>query len=621
MDLIPSFNISPGFLRSVTEGENVYFQIETIETLTLTLLANTIVIPIGIQATRAINVSINGINISFSISGQDLIVPNSSGLCVITFISDLTFSLLCETLPPGLVISTTGLITGIVGPIIPLGTKQYEFVIRVTNGTVIRDITYIISATSAPYNIILNSLPAISYDSLSGNSYYDLGSYIYGQSFSYTLDGYATDNSIVTYSISNINSLYPDGEYGLFPKGLQLNVNLIEGEIWPCNLPGRYFFNLTCSGTLEPLTVILSILIINSDEQNYSPPTEIDWITPSGSLGSLGVGQLSYLSVSAINNLNEIVSFELSPYSNSLPQGLSLDTSTGNIIGIVGFSNIAQVYSFTVRAYQNTTFIDREFSINIIDGFVTNEIVGVNLNLTISDSDSFLWPYKNIFNTSLIYNPTNSYYGIVNNPSIYVINGLDGRKDIVNFIETPNSNAIGNDTFFKPFSLILGEHQSAVARDSNGNIIYEVIYRVLYDLQSTANEYTTPDVTLNQFVWSFQGTVKNVYSNSLNNIRNSLIANIGIPSTNSSLENIEGPTGAEIMPLFMSSEQILNDSSSIIGFIPCIVIAYCNPGTSQTLLDTISISHNIPQDGIVFEFNRLYLSNYSVDHIQFEDNI
>ena len=114
-------------------------------------------------------------------------------------------------------------------------------------------------------------------------------------------------------------------------------------------------------------------------------------------------------------------------------------------------------------------------------------------------------------------------------------------------------------------NLVLGQVETAVARDANDNIIYEVVYsRIVDNLVNNAGESVSKIVNLPyEIIDPADGStvVTQVYPNSLDNMRDQVIDTVGQISTG--------------LPLWMTSKQA---NGRVLGFTPAWVISYVNPG-------------------------------------------
>lgn len=114
-------------------------------------------------------------------------------------------------------------------------------------------------------------------------------------------------------------------------------------------------------------------------------------------------------------------------------------------------------------------------------------------------------------------------------------------------------------------NLVLGQVETAVARDENDNIIYEVVYsKIIDNLVNDAGQSVSKIVNLPYAITDpadSSSEITQVYPNSLINMRDQVIDTVGQISTG--------------LPLWMTSKQA---DGRVLGFTPAWVIAYVNPG-------------------------------------------
>lgn len=281
--------------------------------------------------------------------------------------------LLSGQLPPGLLLSPTGTIAGIIKPLVgPPGTalpgfditakdvypndftlrstsKNYQFTLEVTDGKTSNTRTFEIFVYSK------NSMSADTTDFTADNTFItadivptrtpillnppgDLGRIRADNYFAYKFNSIDFDGDAVEYVIS----LGEDGPETLgLPPGLTINpttgwfygyipdqgateysyqfaVQVFKRD-YPTIISGYYYFTITIIGNIE---------------------TEVRWITDSD-LGTINNGAISTLAVEAINAGGRSLQYKLVPGSDSkLPQGLTLLPS-GHIAGRVSFNTFA----------------------------------------------------------------------------------------------------------------------------------------------------------------------------------------------------------------------------------------------------------------------------------------
>jgi hypothetical protein len=272
-------------------------------------------------------------------------------------------TLLSGTLPPGLTLSSSGLISGI---ITPGETTLYTFVLKISDGKdqdirsfsiqVINqedmsadtieftaDSTVITADASPTRTPILLTPPG------------DLGKVRADNYFAFQFTSIDFDGDTVEYSISTGNgigydatgSLYDEdgigfdkGDFSL-PPGL-----LIDDET------GWFYGYIPDQGATET-TYRFSVQVYKANNITFiSPPafftitivgnidTEVKWLTPAN-LGTIDNGAISEKYVQAINTGGKALQYKIPSGSDSkLPQGLELQ-ETGIITGRVSFNTFA----------------------------------------------------------------------------------------------------------------------------------------------------------------------------------------------------------------------------------------------------------------------------------------
>lgn len=170
-------------------------------------------------------------------------------------------------------------------------------------------------------------------------------SYMNGNT-SVILTAVTTDSSPITYDITN----------GELPNGLVLTGNTISGT--PTVAISKTFtVNATSSNTL-----------IDSKARNFSilvtAAPEVSWVTPSGQLIDAETGVPYSVQLTAAANDSSAITYSVN--SGTLPNGLSLDSSTGMITGTPTAG--AATFTFVVRASSLSgggIYQDRTFSIGV----------------------------------------------------------------------------------------------------------------------------------------------------------------------------------------------------------------------------------------------------------------
>jgi hypothetical protein len=119
-------------------------------------------------------------------------------------------------------------------------------------------------------------------------------------------------------------------------------------------------------------------------------------------------------------------------------------------------------------------------------------------------------------------------------------------------------------------NLVLGQVETAIARDANDNIIYEVVYsRIIDNLVNNEGESVAKIEPLAYPITDpadGSSVLNVVYPNSLDNMRDQVIDTVGQISTG--------------LPLWMTSKQA---DGRVLGFTPAWVICYTNPGRARQI--------------------------------------
>jgi len=143
-------------------------------------------------------------------------------------------------------------------------------------------------------------------------------------------------------------------------------------------------------------------------------------------------------------------------------------------------------------------------------------------------------------------------------------------------------------------TLTLGQIQTAQALDTNGNVVYEVVYsKIIDNLVNDAGESVSKIVTLPYaIVDPNDGStlLTSVYPNSLINMRDQVIDVVGQISTT--------------LPLWMTSKQT---NGRVLGFTPSWVIAYTQPGRSREIAYYIDTQFGQQLNNVDFDVDRYIL--------------
>jgi hypothetical protein len=397
---------------------------------------------------------------------------------------------------------------------------------------------------------------------------------------------------------------FDKGTYSL-PNGLQLDPltgwlygyipDLGETEL-------SYTFGVQLASVTDPLNtspLYLFTLLVKG-----SLDTEVTWLTPSN-LGSINTGSISMFDIEATNRAGIPLFYRLESGSNSrLPQGLEL-LESGYIVGRASFNTFSLDNNTTIFD-AGTTTVDQQGTF-VVEAHSLDETIKVSKQFTITVNHAFTEPYENLYikamppltsrtiisdlldNTNIIptdflYRPEDTYFGKATDVVYNHAYGLDSDT-YDQYIDSLFKNH-----YWK--NLTLGEIETARALDSDGNVVYEVVYsRVIDNLVNSSGQSVGKEIPIPYAI--DPGTLEEidvVYPNSLFNMRNQVIDVVGQVSN--------------ILPLWMTSKQ---SNGQILGFTPAWVICYTKPGKSKQIAYNVATEFGKTLNNIDFEVDRYEL--------------
>ena len=344
----------------------------------------------------------------------------------------------------------------------------------------------------------------------------------------------------------------------------------------------------------------------------------IIWVTPAD-LGTIFNETLSTLKVAAVSDTD--LQYRIT--DGALPPNLEL-LPNGEITGIVAsqptntFLDVGQntEFSFTVQAYSpNYTIVEssKTFNINVYQEYgQPTDILYIQATPSLNDRDilATLLDNETLIPTDSLYRPDDVNFGKATSVIYEHAYGIYA-SDIQDYIA-----AVTRNHYWR--NIILGELKTAVARDNNNNIIYEVVYSEVIDNLVNPDGVSVPSsiywprfIDLNFGPWYTSvtdiftsyvnlldqqyytslspGFARTLYPNSLYNMRNR-VANVLGQVLNSTL-----------LPLWMTSQQL---NGSTLGYTQAWVICYTLPGQAETIKTNIETNWPYTLNQINFNIDR-----------------
>lgn len=549
-----------------------------------------------------------------------------------------TLTISSGSLPPGLQMSSVGKITGF--PLPPTNingspeTKTYTFTVQLTSELGLDSKTYSIiirnQQLSNPPNTrkpaILNNTPLVQPVS-ELDPYYRyylpednfLSVINAGEYFSFKIIGYDFDQQPINYN------------FGVLPPGLlgDASTGWIAGvPVLSENSITEFIFSVQVSKSNDP-TIVSDIetyrLIITNNINK-----DVIWETNSD-LGIVNNGSTSNLYVKA--NSENALEYRL--VAGQLPPNISL-LDNGQLVGRFPFQpssslknlNDISTYSFTVEAFNPQYPMinsERTFTLTILQQFETpvdNIYLKACPNIAGKKIIQSLLDNNELIPEEYLYRPNDPYYGKAKDVKYVHIYGVE-PVNIEKYIDVISRNHYNR-------KLVLGEIKTAVAKDENNNIVYEVVYSEIIDDLVNKNGVSIPKeivwpkkITLDEgpyfvanedYFTSFEnvytsytpGSVRTLYPASLSNMRAEV------------LETLPHNTNQSLLPKWMTSQQ---SNGETLGFIQAWVICYTLPGYSEVIRNNINNNWNYKLNIIDFSIDRLIVDksatyNYNTNLLQ-----
>ena len=422
----------------------------------------------------------------------------------------LVYEIVQGELPPGITMSISGLISGIVeltdderfgvrGGYDGSGnedefdgtydntvttksiSKNFDFVVRVSDGTSFVEQNNSIFVYSADFWRVSNTAITIDKTEIDGSPLtMDLSAnrrpvFRTGSD----LGTFRHDNAIVVkIDVENFDALQGDLTYsiqsGSLPTGLNIDIN--SGEIYG-TLARQSAIEVDHNFTVRANRVVSTGVNVFTDQAfTMKVIGEIDigiaFTTPS-TIGTLKADVPSLLSIEAVAEATDRV-FSYTKTSGSLPPGISL-SNEGNLIGTIDpsdFTDSTRSYTFTVTVsdqYQSLA-TSKEFTIDIDIPFTQTEYGNMTGHATsLIDQNIFynIAQDVSINGPEYIYRPEDSNFGMKLKPDMLMLSGLEAQT-LTAFQQQMEQN-------HAPKKLYFGDLKTAIAKEGT-TTKYEVVY-------------------------------------------------------------------------------------------------------------------------------------------------
>ena len=521
--------------------------------------------------------------------------------------TSITITKISGQLPPGLELSSEGLIQGY--PDIPTSSSiVYNFTLRISNGSQYTDrafaITINLTVGNRPPTIYNTRPPQFDMSQTEYAPYYftapSMGLYQQDNVFIFKIIGHDFDNQALTYTVTGLDQL------GLNPGDVSCNTQ--TGWIY-----GTLRNDIGETSNTFPITAQVartSNSSVASPVFNYtitllgSVDDTVVWVT-DGDLGVIYNSTVSTKQVRAISsNSNTALNIEYTLLSGSLPPGLTLN-SDGEIIGRVPFQstntiqslNQETVYTFTVKATSTLypdIFTTKQFTLTTVQRHI---IPYDNIYIRAYPGEQQETIYSDLITNTIlipeeaIYRSDDPYFGRQTN---IVYNHMFGIPSSITFDYV---RAVIKNHYRR--NITLGELRTARATDEFNNTIYEVVYSlVIDDLVNAQNTSISKEIIWPREIpipYSME-TVDTVYPNSLPNMRTQIADTIGLVNDST------------LLPLWMTSQQETGSNS---GYVQAVVLCYTKPGYAKTIVNNINDVWN----------NQLNIINFQLDRFEIDRSV
>ena len=448
----------------------------------------------------------------------------------------------------------------------------------------------------------------------------DIGTFQSGDYFSWRMLGKDFDGNALEYQYTDLPlGLVGDPVTGWITGTPTIASDSISDYAFSVNVRKASFTSIQSSIFKFKMTVTNNILGV------------VTWKT-SSDLGKINNSETSILAVNATSD----VALEYRVTSGTLPPNLQL-LDNGEISGKVAYQpnntftepNEETSFTFTIQAYSPLYPVissTREFTLTVVQEFIQpTDTLYIKCVPNVADRNIIKGLLENttIIPTADLYRPEDVNFGKADNITYEHAYGIYA-SDFEEYVASINKNHYWR-------YVTLGQLKTAVAKNSAGEVVYEVVYSEIQDNlinpkgKSISEEIIWPrNIPLNKGPW--YTSVDDIYTSYIDTTPDgqqiqteetfeeqlivsetelflltetsqpkyytSLTPGYARALFPNSLPNMRDRTGENLgqefdfrlLPEWMTSQQA---NGSTLGYTPAWVIAYCKPGTSDTIKNNI----------------------------------
>jgi hypothetical protein len=585
----------------------------------------------------------------------------------------LVYEIVQGSLPPGVTMSKTGLISGIVqltddqrygerggydasqedyDDVVYDRTvtsksisKNFDFVVRVSDGTSFVEQNNSIFVYSADFWRVSNTAITIDASEIDGSPLtMDLSAnrrpvFRTGSN----LGTFRHDNALVVkIDVEDFDPLQGDLEYsiqsGSLPAGVSIDIN--SGELYG-QLARQSAVEVDYTFTVRANRVVATGINVFTDQQfTMKVIGEIDigiaFTTPTV-VGTLKADIPSLLSIEAVaEETNRVLSYSVT--SGALPTGITL-SEQGNLIGAIDpsdFTDSTRAYTFTVTVsdqYQEAA-TSKEFTVNLDIPYTQTEYGNMSGHATSFIDQNIFYNIAqdpNINSVENIFRPEDPTFGMRVKPDMLMMSGLEAQT-LTAFQQQMEQNHAAKTLYF-------GDIKTAVAKEGT-DTKYEVVYIEIKDnLVNKSGNAVSSAIKLRDAVVkpmlgprasSMNATTDYMdyevttdgglsFSTSGSKVRyaNQLSADLGYMETlyPNAVANMRsrmkslGHKEWDYLPLWMKTTQ--SGDLAPLGYVMAVPVCYCKPGTSALIKKRIE-DKQLNFKNIAFTIDRYVVSKSKV---------